>query len=527
MDLAVRGCAVHWRLGAIGFVLFALLGALVPLPPSNLTLARTLDLLPVFDSGRLPPMRVPPAPIPRLVREPAQRPLESTIQPITELEWLSASAGRPALTDPSDPIVGRSFTGGQMVVAGEAFLRGIGTYPFSEIAYELTGRGLRFTTRVGVTDDGANRVGSVRFFVYGDEFLLYESEVVRAGQTAHNVEVDIRGFSQLRLVVDDAGDGPARDFALWAEPLISLSSVADRVALGRIQAARSRQADVERVTRAAEYQGIRARRELDSSALERLGSSSPIAIGAFDDQTSALVLSNDQIAVVVGYGGQRNGRLTLLRRPDEFPILQDVSPTLETRDGLQLELAAQPADFPHQLHFERVNHPTHGSGIEATVTFAAPGAGGHIAVHITVFDGSSTFELRLSTDAIPLKSVQYFDPSWGGAFLGRSLRYVSEGPPFAAGTIHSDGHVRHAPIAANKSALVWSEASRAGLVLSTNHAISSPLWLSLRRHPGRSGTELGIELLAQVNDFGASGTAPPPLSVRLTNQSPGPRSLPR
>lgn len=514
---------VHFLQGlVIGLVLAGLYAAVVRPPvPKELPLARPFDLLRALDSGGLPTLRVPSAPIPRLVRDRVSLPIGATGLSLTRLEWAYGASGWPALPEVGGPAIDVSVAGGPMKVAGVGFNHGIGTYPFSEIVYDLRRRGLSFTTGAGITDDSRNGAGSVRFFIYGDEFLLYESGTVRVGDQARSVMLDLRGFSQLRLIVDDAGDGSLGDYALWAEPVLFLSSSGDRAALDSMQTARARQAGVERAARVAESRAVRARRDLDSGALERLGSSADGATGRFDELTSGLLLANDRIAVVLGYGGQRNGHLSLIRRTDDFPILQDVSPTLETRDGRKLALATQrPAD-PVELRFERIVRQGQRPGIETAAIFSEQNGSGKIVVHIALFDADSEFEVRITTEGIPLKSIQYLAPDEGAAFLGRNVYYLAGSVGGSKVRVHADGHTRRTLIGEANPAILWSEVSGQGLVFSTPESRSSPFWLSARRHPGRAGTELGIELQASPNDFGLAQSVTPPLSIKLMNGKPG------
>jgi hypothetical protein len=68
---------------------------------------------------------------------------------------------------------------------------------------------------IGV-DDEEGGAGSVRFQVYLDGVLAYDSGTMRGGQAAKQIDIDVRGKNQLRLVVTDAGDGNTSDHADWA-----------------------------------------------------------------------------------------------------------------------------------------------------------------------------------------------------------------------------------------------------------------------------------------------------------------------
>ena len=111
------------------------------------------------------------------------------------------------------PSVDQSVTGKPLSIAGTAFDRGFGTHAASEL-YVKTNGATRFLAQVGV-DDGAEKAGSVVFEVIGDGKTLWTSGVMKSGDAAKNVAVDLRGVQYLTLHVTDAGDGASNDHADW------------------------------------------------------------------------------------------------------------------------------------------------------------------------------------------------------------------------------------------------------------------------------------------------------------------------
>lgn len=106
---------------------------------------------------------------------------------------------------------------------------GICAHAPSELTFEVGGRYARFTARVGLWGDGAR--GSVGFEVYGDDRLLFESEVLRGTDRAA-IDVDVKGVATLRLVATDGGDGKTADASTWYDPrLCTTAGVAERVLL--------------------------------------------------------------------------------------------------------------------------------------------------------------------------------------------------------------------------------------------------------------------------------------------------------
>lgn len=73
---------------------------------------------------------------------------------------------------------------------------------------------------VGVgAGDGSFDKGSVVFRLVGDGKELYNSGMVRGGEKAREVSLDVSGVDVLELVVEDGGDGVSGDHADWIEPV--------------------------------------------------------------------------------------------------------------------------------------------------------------------------------------------------------------------------------------------------------------------------------------------------------------------
>ncbi len=113
-----------------------------------------------------------------------------------------------------------SVDGNPISIAGKKFENGVGTHAVSTFLLTLNGRGATFNAAVGV-DDEANERGSVEFMVFGDRKLLWKSGVMKKGDPAKNVAIDLSGVKLLGLYVGDAGDGIDYDHADWADAMIA------------------------------------------------------------------------------------------------------------------------------------------------------------------------------------------------------------------------------------------------------------------------------------------------------------------
>ena len=110
---------------------------------------------------------------------------------------------------------GSARDGGTLTIAGQTWTKGLGTHAASEVRVPVNGA-TTFTTMVGV-DDVTSRRGSVVFQIFDGKRKLADSGVMRGGQAAKRLTVDVRGRTELRLVVTNAGDGSNQDHADWAD----------------------------------------------------------------------------------------------------------------------------------------------------------------------------------------------------------------------------------------------------------------------------------------------------------------------
>ncbi len=119
------------------------------------------------------------------------------------------------------PKAGHEIGGGSLRIHGKTYADGVGTHATSQFRVKLDGRAERFTAEVGV-DDGSGVEGSVEFEVIGDGRVLWRSGVMKTGDAAKAVKVDLTGIKTLVLSVTDGGDGESNDHADWANARIQL-----------------------------------------------------------------------------------------------------------------------------------------------------------------------------------------------------------------------------------------------------------------------------------------------------------------
>jgi alpha-galactosidase len=120
------------------------------------------------------------------------------------------------------PHANKSVDNHPLFIDGKKFEHGLGTHANSTLRIALWGKAERFTATVGVDDEVGQR-GSVTFKVTGDGKSLWESGVMRGGDPARQVSVDLHGVKTLLLSVGDADNDISYDHADWAEAQIVMA----------------------------------------------------------------------------------------------------------------------------------------------------------------------------------------------------------------------------------------------------------------------------------------------------------------
>ena len=109
----------------------------------------------------------------------------------------------------------RNALGGSISLGGHGYSDGIGTRAHSEIRVTWRGHFATLSGACGI-DDAARGRGSIVCKIASADRLLYESPVIRGGDSPVAFEVPVDGITGLLLIVEDADDGRESDLADWA-----------------------------------------------------------------------------------------------------------------------------------------------------------------------------------------------------------------------------------------------------------------------------------------------------------------------
>ncbi|UUU37118.1 sigma-70 family RNA polymerase sigma factor [Streptomyces sp. CA-210063] len=101
-------------------------------------------------------------------------------------------------------------------IGGKQYANGVTVHGRSSVTIDLNRRCGAYDALVGV-DDMTHGLGEVYFSVYGDGVRLWQSGLVRGGEPAVPVHVDLRGRETVRLVVEPHSHYDLVALADWAE----------------------------------------------------------------------------------------------------------------------------------------------------------------------------------------------------------------------------------------------------------------------------------------------------------------------
>jgi alpha-galactosidase len=140
----------------------------------------------------------------------------------TEKVWLSDLDISKTQQGWGKPGANVSAEGHPLRIGGRTFEHGLGTHADSILYVRLDGGSRRFTAFVGVDDEIGKR-GSVEFRVLADDKEVLRSGILKGGDKAKEVDIDVSGVTLLILLVSSGPDGMNYDHADWADAAFEVS----------------------------------------------------------------------------------------------------------------------------------------------------------------------------------------------------------------------------------------------------------------------------------------------------------------
>lgn len=160
-------------------------------------------------------------------------------------------------------MIGKSVTNEPASILGNIYDDVIGIHAMNIIKINLHGHATRFQAQIGISDsnidysnkdlvlyplvngtkiyykieknaktfaglagtNGKVEKGSVHFIIKGDDKELYNSGLIKQGDTPKLVDIPLQGIKLLKLIVEPTEDGPSGDHAVWIQPQITFSGI--------------------------------------------------------------------------------------------------------------------------------------------------------------------------------------------------------------------------------------------------------------------------------------------------------------
>ncbi len=139
---------------------------------------------------------------------------------LSDIPWVKATAGWATVQKD------KSTDGNPISLLGTTgpvtYKKGIGTHAKSEVTYDISNATYKqFNSYVGIDQEPGGKGGSVVFKVLLDGVEVFNSGKMYYNTPAKFVDVDLTGKKELKLVVDDAGNGNGNDHADWGDAWLS------------------------------------------------------------------------------------------------------------------------------------------------------------------------------------------------------------------------------------------------------------------------------------------------------------------
>jgi hypothetical protein len=117
------------------------------------------------------------------------------------LPYFGRSGEPPSLAQLYRPRMNQSADGGELVLAGRAYAKGMSLYSRTELVYRLPAGQYRTLKALAGIDDRVRPDGEVRLLISSDGKTLFEATIT-GRDDPQPVEVDLKGVSRLKIVVD-------------------------------------------------------------------------------------------------------------------------------------------------------------------------------------------------------------------------------------------------------------------------------------------------------------------------------------
>ena len=158
----------------------------------------------------------------------------SVVEVVSDYDYLSDSDWTSASTQ-YDTV--RKNNDLKLLVNGKvkSFNKGFGIHANGEIVYDLSGKNYdKFEAFVGVSRSiSAQNNSSIIFSILADGSEIYNSGLMKYETQAKYVSVDIKGVKELKIVINDGGNGISSDHGVIGNPILTNNNVKPILEVGK------------------------------------------------------------------------------------------------------------------------------------------------------------------------------------------------------------------------------------------------------------------------------------------------------
>lgn len=139
---------------------------------------------------------------------------------LSDIEWTSSLTGYGSIRKNTDL---KLFVNGEV----KSFDKGIGLHANGELVYDLSGKDYdKFEAFIGVSRSIAEQNNSsIKISILADGNEIYNSGLMKYSTPAKYVSLDIKGINELKIVINDAGNGISSDHAVIGNPIVTTNNV--------------------------------------------------------------------------------------------------------------------------------------------------------------------------------------------------------------------------------------------------------------------------------------------------------------
>lgn len=440
---------------------------------------------------------------------------------LSDLEWDSASTGWLGVANQQIPALDSAFHGGRLALGDMTYERGIGVYPLSEIIYTLDGDCLELAADIGLDNAAQGADCAVRFFVFVDGVLRFQSGYMRPGDPPTSITVDLRRAHSLRLVVDAPLNRAKGAFADWAGVRLFRLANPPPPATPAPIGARTDSAGSARFQGDDNAVSDRGRKLIASlpAALRRLRTADERPGSHVDRAANRLWLSTGRVALGVNLSRPTFAALTLLDLQTQWPVVLDAGSAVILDQRYALTSDGE-AVGRRPFEIEPVDDPTLGAGLQITLHCQTRNQRAQIDVRYFLYASDiGLYDMVVRQSAADSAAVQFqhvnFEPERPSLWVDSDVQYLSDFSRLRYGHLYDDGIQRREPIGEGKPLFVWSDRRRRGLLMALLDHTNRPTYFRAQAAAAKVQASWGLTSGAVARD-GSRETRSARLFMQIT-----------